>query len=434
MARHFIKHQVQSKSHIREAKFWTAEECLLLLPSLSISCSETTNNMVQSWFRCRRCIRLQDHALALPGSFTLRQLRELLRRYSQVFPFNDKLVFPLLKRLGIRVLANLLDGSGNWMRILTEMGSKGLHLNSLQQEAIVTFQTWLSSVRIGPQKIEDSPSWTLKGLDRKWTGWHLPSKIWHKLLTKDETPDDLTGKWPLGVYRLTWNERWKKLWEAGGLLCTKTWLWKLLRRAFFTGERALRLQVSQDLCCRCKQVVETVSHLFFDCSHLITRWHQLQESARRAESSFRATHNLLDSIDEALITKQKGSSFIFILSSITTTIWKERNELLFRNRTRETPLKVLLEQARREIEGSFNPGSSDSRWRQGLLALREINRLLEVSSSPSTTAESLERVHPEEEPTGCSTESIYSRIVSRRRTRESDDQVEATLNLTDSSE
>ncbi|KAL2621653.1 hypothetical protein R1flu_001858 [Riccia fluitans] len=428
MARHFIRRQVQNKSYIREAKFWTAEECLLLLPSLSISCSETTNNMVQSWLRCRSCLRLQEQALALPGSFTLRQLRELLKRYSQAYPFNDKLVFPLLKRLGVRILANLLDGSGNWMRIVTAMETKGFCLDPIQHEAIATFQSSLSSVHIGPQKIEDSPSWALKGSDRKWTGWLLPSKTWHNLLTKDEAPDDLTGKWPLGIYRLTWMERWKKLWEAGGLLRIKTWLRKLLRRAFFTGERASRMQVSQDLCCRCRQVIETVSHLFFECHHSITRWHQLQESAQRVGTSFCATHNLLDSIDEALITKKKGSSFIYILSSLTTTIWKDRNEMLFRNKTQETPLRVSLEQARWEIEGSFNPSSSASRWWQGLHALTEINRLLEVSSNPTTTTESSERGYPEIEQTGSSIASNYSGIESRRRTPEREDQIKDTLN------
>ncbi|KAL2623580.1 hypothetical protein R1flu_003785 [Riccia fluitans] len=120
------------------------------------------------------------------------------------------------------------------MRVITKVRAKGFLPDPLQHEALTIFQHWLSSVRVGPQRLEDSPSWSLKGLDKKWNGWLLPSKTWHKLLMIDEEPDDLTSKWRLGVYRLTWSDRWKKLWGAGGLMRTKTWLWKLLHYAFFT--------------------------------------------------------------------------------------------------------------------------------------------------------------------------------------------------------
>ncbi|KAL2652448.1 hypothetical protein R1flu_020576 [Riccia fluitans] len=401
MMRHFVRHQVQSKSSIREARHY---------------------------------IRLQENALALPGSLTLRQLKELLKRYSQTSPFNDRLVFPLLKQLGVNVIANLLDGSGNWMRIVTELRTKGLHLDSLQHEAIVTFQSWLSSVRIGPQRLQDSPSWSLKGVDRRWSGWLLISKTWHKLLTLDELIDDLTSKWPSGAYKLTWRERWKKLWGAGGLLHTKTWVWKILHRAFFTGERATRLSMSQELCCRCRQAVETISHLFFECSHSITRWQQLEERARRAEVDFRTTHSMLEAIDEAVATKKKGSSFIFILFSLTNAIWKDRNEWLFCNKTQTTPLNVSLEQARREVESSFNSSSSASRWQKGLLALGEIKKLLEVTDRMMSASASNEHETIEEDHSTISLASTQSEIGNRRRELDREEQIKIALVTSDSSD
>ncbi|KAL2624043.1 hypothetical protein R1flu_008288 [Riccia fluitans] len=183
MMRHFIRQQVNSRPSIREAKFWTEEECLLLLPSLSIPCSETTNNVMQSWFQCRQFLRLKDHTIALPGSFTLWQLSELLKRYKQTNPFNERLVFPLLKRLGVHVLANLMDGSGKLLSLATEVRAKGFLLDPLQNDALNTFQSWLSTVHLGPQKLEDSLSWSWKGTESRRSGWILPSKTWHKLFT-----------------------------------------------------------------------------------------------------------------------------------------------------------------------------------------------------------------------------------------------------------
>ncbi|KAL2622829.1 hypothetical protein R1flu_003034 [Riccia fluitans] len=112
LMRHFIKQQLQKQANNRETKYWTAEEGLLLLPSLSMPQSETTNNIIKGWFRFRKYLSLDEHQLVLPGSLTLRQLQALMERYRLRRPYNDRVVHPLLKRLGIRVLANLTDGSG----------------------------------------------------------------------------------------------------------------------------------------------------------------------------------------------------------------------------------------------------------------------------------------------------------------------------------
>ncbi|KAL2607904.1 hypothetical protein R1flu_026477 [Riccia fluitans] len=121
-----------------------------------------------------------------------------------------------------------MDGLGKWMLLSNELRSKGIRLDQLQNEAIATFQEWLSTVQIGMQKLEDSPSWHWKGLEDGWKGWTLPSNTWHNLFTAEESPDDLTSKWPESEYTLTWKERWKKIWEKGGHPHTKLWVWKLL--------------------------------------------------------------------------------------------------------------------------------------------------------------------------------------------------------------
>ncbi|KAL2652685.1 hypothetical protein R1flu_020813 [Riccia fluitans] len=132
-----------------------------------------------------------------------------------------------------------------------------------------------------------------------------------RILDTHETADDLSAKWPEDRYDLTWHMRWKKLWGRGGLTRTKLWTWRILRRAFFTGERAEAMQVALGTCCKCKAALETTSHLFYECSHSQSQWRQLMNMTRRAQVSFRVTNNLLQLVDEALITKAKGGTLIY---------------------------------------------------------------------------------------------------------------------------
>ncbi|KAL2624500.1 hypothetical protein R1flu_008745 [Riccia fluitans] len=265
MMKYFIQQQMQRRSNGQETKYWTAEEVLILLPSLAVPQSETTNSMIQSWLRLRRFLTLDEDSLDIPSSLTLRQIKIPLERYRARRSFNDRVVFPILRRLGVQVLINLADGAGKWVDLANRLRVKGILLNQVQSEAIGSFQEWLSTVRMEAQRLQDSASWRLKGTRVKWKGWTQSSQAWHKLISAEETMDDLSSKWPEANYEYTWKERWKKLWGKGGAPRIKLWTWKILRRAFFTGERAKKMQVSTDPCCHCKIDEETVPHLFFNC-------------------------------------------------------------------------------------------------------------------------------------------------------------------------
>ncbi|KAL2649851.1 hypothetical protein R1flu_017979 [Riccia fluitans] len=156
----------------------------------------------------KKFLKLEDDPLILPGSLTLRQIKELMRRYSTRRPFNDRVVYPLLKHLGINVLANLVNSAGKWIGVNDELRAKGIQLDQVQCEAIESFQEWLLRVKMGVQKLEDRPSWRWKGLEEGWKAWSQTSRVWHNLFTAEETPDDLSSKWPEGTYALTWEMRW----------------------------------------------------------------------------------------------------------------------------------------------------------------------------------------------------------------------------------
>ncbi|KAL2613126.1 hypothetical protein R1flu_024818 [Riccia fluitans] len=167
-----------------------------------------------------------------------------------------------------------------------------------------------------------------------------------------------------------------------GLPRTKLWVWKILWRAFFTGECAAKMKVANEPCCRCKETEETILLLFYDCRDSKVRWGQLQEKARAIQASFQITHGLLETVDKAISTKKKGGPLIYILYAIINSNWQDRNQANFRNKPQSTPLHISLEQARVEIEGSFNKTSPNACWQQGLKALCEIIELLANLTSP----------------------------------------------------
>ncbi|KAL2652664.1 hypothetical protein R1flu_020792 [Riccia fluitans] len=326
--------------------------------------SETTNNVIKGWLRFKKYLSLDEHQLVLPGSLTLRQLQALMERYRSRKPYNDRVIHPLLKRLGIRVLANLTDGLGNWINTVPKLRTNGVQLQQVQWEAMEVFQQWLNTVKIGTQKLKLSPSWRWRTEETQWKGWLRPSKFWHKLNKMEETLEDLSSKWPVGTYQLTWHCRWKHLWEGAGPPRIKLWIWRLLRRACFIGEHAATMQVAFDPCSRCNDDVETIPHLFYGCRDSMIRWNKLRELTTNGCTSFCIPHGLLELIDEAIVTQRKGGPLIFILYSVTNSIWQDRNQVLYNQKSQRTPLQLSLEQARAEIEGSFSNRQSSTRWEQ----------------------------------------------------------------------
>ncbi|KAL2628913.1 hypothetical protein R1flu_013599 [Riccia fluitans] len=379
----FTRQRMHCRSGSKELKHWAAEEGLLLLPSISTPQSETANNIIKSWLYFRKYLILDMQALELPGNLTLRQLKMLTDRYCHRRPFTNRVTYPLLKKIGVTVLANLTSSSGAWISMTAALRARGIQLSQTQLEAIQVLQDWLASVKIGPQKLQCSPSWRWKRTDVEWKGWNRPSNFWHRLAEADELPDDMTGKWPEYTLALTWKARWRKLWETGGSPRVKIWIWRILRRGFFTGERAERMRVAFDPCSRCKTASESVSHLFYDCKYPRDHWRQLQELATKTNISFQVPDSLLAIIDEALRTKKKGCPLVYILYSITRTLWTDRNLALFQRKHQNTPLRVSLEHARVEVEGSFNDKCSAERWQRGLQALKEMNMLILEAGAPS---------------------------------------------------
>ncbi|KAL3701723.1 hypothetical protein R1sor_019745 [Riccia sorocarpa] len=106
-------------------------------------------------------------------------------------------------------------------------------------------------------------------------------------------------------------------------------------------------------------------------------WNRLRELAIEQCAKFRIKESLLQTVDEALESRGRGSALIFIVAELIQSTWRDRNQHLFRGLTSITPVGVVLQAARNEIDMSLNEKSNDSSWNRGMGALQEINKLIE---------------------------------------------------------
>ncbi|KAL3698099.1 hypothetical protein R1sor_012175 [Riccia sorocarpa] len=86
------------------------------------------------------------------------------------------------------------------------------------------------------------------------------------------------------------------------------------------------------------------------------------------------TERLLSAIDHALSEGQRNPSFLAALGFITETIWRQRNEKMFRNKHIWIPTRNILKALTLEVEASLNARDSDNRFgalRRALTAIGE---------------------------------------------------------------
>ncbi|KAL3695874.1 hypothetical protein R1sor_009950 [Riccia sorocarpa] len=296
--RFFVKQNMQRKAHGNETANGTPEEGLLLLDRISCSNSSVPKHIVKSWRRLRRFLTLDSERWELPRALTWWQLQLLDQNYGNGSSFNSRVVNSILKRLGFTVLMHLYH-NGQRINIVSAYEERVGELQGTQRAELNRFQQWLQKVHIGPQRLQQSPSWRWKGSTKPWSGWEMNTRFWRKSIQSEEKPADLTDKWPADQYSLTWGIRWKILWARG------------------------------------------------------------------------------------------GGTLLYILAAAFQTIWNDRNQMVFNARARQTPLEVILRQARGEVEASFDGKSSEERWHRGQKVLTEISMLLgerDARGKPESTS------------------------------------------------
>ncbi|KAL3701179.1 hypothetical protein R1sor_019201 [Riccia sorocarpa] len=114
---------------------------------------------------------------------------------------------------------------------------------------------------------------------------------------------------------------------------------------------------------------------------------ELRRRCLMLQTPFKIRHSFLDTIDEGLRGKKENGALLAILAAHIRAVWTDRNAMAFQNRSRMTPLVIILNHAREEIEGSFTNKSRDANWLRGISALQVLNQLIHYITQRSPAAD-----------------------------------------------
>ncbi|KAL3681617.1 hypothetical protein R1sor_024573 [Riccia sorocarpa] len=97
----------------------------------------------------------------------------------------------------------------------------------------------------------------------------------------------------------------------------KTWIWRLLRRGFFTESRAEKMRLSDGGCSRCQGQRETFEHLFWGCSKVSRRWRALETAAIRVGLLSHHSDTLLELVDNAISSQDLHPGWFAVVTTGT---------------------------------------------------------------------------------------------------------------------
>jgi hypothetical protein len=280
------------KPNIPKSAFWTS--VLKIIPLLQHnSFYQITKGNISLWSTpwCTSWTRIYDDLIIQPGSFS--------------YPATvSDLWLPNLKQWNIHLIQSLF-----------------------QQPTAAT----IISTHILPSNEDDILCWKLTPNGK------CNSKSTYKTCLQALQNDGLPKPAPIDDITL---KILKQIWKCKSMIPrVKTFIWRLLRRAIPTGDRASRYSSHIDrLCCRCG-IPEDDRHLFFTCSFARAAWFH-KPWFLRAD----ALVQNVDSISQ-IITNMLALNHPFSrLQNICTflwCLWKSRNDELF-NRKVGSPHQVAI--------------------------------------------------------------------------------------------
>ncbi|KAL3678874.1 hypothetical protein R1sor_021830 [Riccia sorocarpa] len=217
MARFVINHEMRNRSRSTEFRFWSVEEGLLMLPMITTPKDSAVRFLMKSWTRFRKFLTLDTSKWSLPGSLTLKQLSALIKRYWRGrIPFSERIVLPLMKKLGYSVICHLKDENNCWKNFRQKLGEASVEVILQQAYELHRFQSWIKIIALESGTLQESSSWRWEGDSQRWEGWNQSTQFWNKKLQKVEQVEELSSKWQGTSDRLTWKKPWRLLWSSRG--------------------------------------------------------------------------------------------------------------------------------------------------------------------------------------------------------------------------
>ncbi|KAL3689358.1 hypothetical protein R1sor_015667 [Riccia sorocarpa] len=359
LTRSLILRTLRNGSYQRERRQCTAEEAITFLPLQKIQDSPTLSRMLKSWQEIKKKLKWDLEGVTLPRRSTIGQINMILEDEEQE-PHGP--IGRLIATLNRAEISNVAEGIAIWSAgstWLSTLQAEGIFLEETDNARLQEIENWIKEQQWSTEAEPLHNSWRWRDSRERFQNNHT-IKVWtSKLARQQDFNDLLNDRWHLRDGGVNWSWRWVKLWQAHITYRRKTWLWKLLQRGLFTWSRAKEMGVAEGVCCRCHQAVESIEHLFWTCrKNQRCKWEMWKAGILHTP-----TDPLMTVVDTAFRDGTSNPSRLAALGLITKTIWRERNEKMFRNKNIRIPLRNLMKTLQLEVEACLNPKDGDNKYR-----------------------------------------------------------------------
>ncbi|KAL3685807.1 hypothetical protein R1sor_003829 [Riccia sorocarpa] len=356
LAKSLILRTLRDGSYQRERCQWKAEDSLVLMNLQKVKASPTLSRMLRSWNRAKRIVCWKDSAGCIPKHLTMQQMVELRQWGMQQDERGYQQAIGTLKRAGLENMEAVLDlktRGGTWTEKIREGGIFP------KEETLIRIQRiedWVMEREIIAIDLLDMPGWEWRNGEHGFQ-WGVSLRSWMiKIGRRQSFYEDLNRWWAVNSTEAEWAARWNRLWASKISYRRRIWLWKLLQRWYFTGQRAAEMNISEGHCDRCMRTVETIEHIFWDCRVVQGR----KEGLRFIGAIAGANATLLDWISEGLENANKELAGITLITNFLDITWKEKNRRIFDNQRTHLPLGTILTMTYRDLDAYPNARTSEN--------------------------------------------------------------------------
>ncbi|KAL3686155.1 hypothetical protein R1sor_004177 [Riccia sorocarpa] len=354
----FILRTPRRGAYQRETMQWTLQESLVLLPLTRIEGSPTLTRILGSWHRARKRLRWDNEGGELDGRLTMLQVKAL-HQVAKGFGVSSLLggrEIGLLRRLNVRSLGEAMEISreGSWRH---KLRSRGIFPEEEVLAKLDDLEEWCRMQRVVQKNLTELEGWKWDTVVGEFQ-WINPTKVWRQLITKErDFSETMEGKWQGQSQLLSWQQRWKLLWEVPIPYRRRIWLWRTLQRGFFTNKRAADMGLQTGTCKRCVTSTETVEHILWSCRKTERRRRHLVQLT----CPDKLITSLLEWIDVALRKAQRNPASLLICILYCWTAWRERNDWQFNQKDVNRPVHSFLTEVELEIFALGSQRNSDER-------------------------------------------------------------------------
>ncbi|KAL3675581.1 hypothetical protein R1sor_025529 [Riccia sorocarpa] len=370
LAKNLILRTLRKGSYQRERRQWRLADSLFLLRIWKIKSSGLLTRMCQAWCKMWKKIKWDDRSREIPRHLTVAQGVHLMT-WDNAARFKEmQSIVAVLRKAGITTIIHgkeILNNQQSWQ---DRLGETRIFLEELEAQKLRELERWTVSKQLVDKQLRETKGWVWKE-DGAEVFWEAPTNEWvQRIGTKEHYSDYLDEKLGRGDHAVGWKKRWQALWHSPITYRRKIWLWRLLQRGFFVNSRWSGRGEEEKRCQACGLREETLEHTFWECSRLTQRWNDLAICGILQPPPA----SLIEWIDQALHNAKTDSSLFFTVGFVLKQTWMERNHLKFRGSLARLPVRVILEETRREIDAFPGPTCSENTLNISKKALEIVDR------------------------------------------------------------